>query len=43
MTWLLPHRHTWVPDYLRRVPKVRAMVRLAAKKVPGVPSWLYRP
>ena len=43
LEWLLPHRKTWVPDYMRRTPKVRAMVRLAARKVPGVPSWLYRP
>ena len=43
VTWLMPHRHTWTPDYLRRMPNVRAMVRLAAKKVPGVPTWLHRP
>ncbi len=40
--WLMPHRKTWVPEYIRRKPKVRAMVRLAAKKVTDVPSWLYR-
>ena len=43
LKWLMPHRETWVRDYMRRTPKVRAMIRLVSGKWPDVPSWLHHP
>ncbi len=38
LKWLMPYRETCVPDYIRRKPKVRRMLRLCGKKWPDVPT-----
>ncbi len=42
LAWLMPHRGTWVRDYVARHPQVKTLVRIVAKNVPGMPIWLRR-
>ena len=39
-SWLLPHRKTWVADWIEKRPDYRRAARLVSHVHPDVPSWL---
>ncbi|MGY0794236.1 hypothetical protein ACW7BJ_33230 [Azospirillum argentinense] len=38
--WLMPHRNTWVHDWIKDRPVYRRLARLVGMNFPDVPSWL---